>query len=116
MTSISYETQHGATNGPASADCFISKFSGTEGIEQANLLDKHMRITLGKINALHFLYTSLEDLSLNLRKVLEKDPSLLYRSEENYAKNGAQHIGPFALSSSQEARQISSFNKNATLL
>ena len=82
MTSISYETQHGTTNGPASADCFISKFSGTEGIEQANLLDKHMRITLGKINALHFLYTSLEDLSLNLRKVLEKDPSLLYRSEE----------------------------------
>jgi len=26
--------------------------------------------------------------------------------KKNYAKNGAQHIGPFALSSSQEARQI----------
>ena len=46
MTTLSYETQHDATNGPASADFFISKFSETEGIEQANLMAKHMRITL----------------------------------------------------------------------
>ena len=61
MTSLSYDSQHGTTKGPISADFFISKFPESEGVEQANLMAKHMHITLESIG---------------------EYPCLLYRPEE----------------------------------
>ena len=55
---------HGATRGSADATLEgleLSLFSGTEGPEVANQLSSAIQITLGRMNALSFLATPLDN-------------------------------------------------------
>ena len=70
MLSTDYSNNpHGATRGSANAtleSLELSLFSGTEGPEVANQLSSAIQITLGRMNALSFLATPLENLLAQL--------------------------------------------------